>query len=74
MGLFERYLSLWIGGAIVLGVLLGQSFPSLFQALAALQYAEVNFVVAALIWAMIYPMMVQVDFSALRQVAPGPRG
>ena len=74
MGLFERYLSLWIGGAIVLGVLLGQSFPSLFQALAALQYAEVNFVVAALIWAMIYPMMVQVDFSALRQVGTRPQG
>ena len=74
MGRFERYLSLWVGLAIVAGVLLGTLFPAVFQALAALEIAQVNLVVAALIWAMIYPMMVQVDLRAAAQVRRQPRG
>jgi len=73
MGRFERYLSLWVGLAIVAGVLLGTLFPAVFQALATLEVAQVNLVVAALIWAMIYPMMVQVDLRAAAQVRRQPQ-
>lgn len=74
MGIFERYLSLWVGVCIVLGVLLGTSFPSVFQAIANLEWAHVNLVVAVLIWVMIYPMMVQVDFTAIKDVGKKPKG
>ena len=74
MGRFERYLSLWVGLAIVAGVILGTLFPAVFQALATLEVAQVNLVVAALIWAMIYPMMVQVDLRAAAQVRRQPQG
>ncbi|MEZ5569124.1 MAG: ACR3 family arsenite efflux transporter, partial [Halioglobus sp.] len=74
MGLFERYLSLWVAVSIALGVLLGSAQPAFFQAVAQLEYAHVNLVVAVLIWLMIYPMMVQVDFSAIREVGRKPRG
>ena len=62
MGLFERYLSVWVGLCILAGVMLGNFFPGAFQQIATLEYAHVNLVVAVLIWIMIYPMMVQVDF------------
>ena len=74
MGRFERYLSFWVELAIVAGVILGTLFPAVFQALAALEIAQVNLVVAALIWAMIYPMMVQVDLRAAAQVRRQPQG
>lgn len=74
MGLFERYLSVWVGLCIVAGVLLGNYFPGVFQQIAALEYAHVNLVVAVLIWVMIYPMMVQVDFSAVKDSGKNPRG
>ncbi len=74
MGLFERYLSVWVGLCIVAGVLLGNLFPPLFQAIAALEIAHVNLVVAVLIWVMIYPMMVQVDFAAISEIGNKPRG
>lgn len=74
MGLFERYLSLWVGSAILLGVVLGNLFPALFQHIATIEFAHVNLVVAVLIWLMIYPMMVQVDFSALKTVGEKPKG
>lgn len=74
MGLFERYLSLWVGSAILLGVVLGNLFPALFQYIATIEFAHVNLVVAVLIWLMIYPMMVQVDFSALKTVGEKPKG
>ena len=74
MGLFERYLSVWVALCIVAGVLLGNLFPSAFGIIAALEYAHVNLVVAIFIWVMIYPMMVQVDFSALKDVGKRPRG
>jgi arsenite transporter len=74
MGLFERYLSIWIGLCIIAGVLLGNLLPSAFQSIAGLEYAQVNLVIAVLIWIMIYPMMVQIDFSAIKDVGLKPRG
>jgi len=74
MGLFERYLSVWVALCILAGVILGNFFPGLFQHIAALEYAHVNLVVAVLIWVMIYPMMVQVDFSAIKDSGKNPRG
>ncbi len=74
MGIFERYLSVWVALSIVAGVLLGNVLPGVFAALAALEVARVNLVVAALIWVMIYPMMVQVDFSSLRDIRRRPKG
>ena len=74
MGLFERYLTLWVALAIAAGVLLGQALPGFFSALAAMEVAHVNLPVAVLIWLMIFPMMVQVDFSSIREVGRRPRG
>lgn len=74
MSVFERYLSLWVALCIVAGIALGEALPGLFSGLAALEYARVNLVVAVLIWAMVYPMMVAVDFASLGHVAEQPRG
>lgn len=74
LGLFERYLSLWVALAIASGVGLGLWQPQAFAAVAALEYAHVNLLVALLIWVMIYPMMVQIDFAAVRDVGRKPRG
>ena len=74
MGLFERYLSVWVAAGIAAGVLLGNLFPAVFEGVAALEIAHVNLVVAIFIWVMIYPMMVQVDFSAMKDVGARPKG
>ena len=74
MTVFERYLSLWVGLCLVAGLVLGSIAPKIFQSLAALQYASVNLVVAALVWAMVYPMMVSIDFASLRTVGKRPKG
>jgi ACR3 family arsenite transporter len=74
MGLFERYLTLWVALGIAAGVGLGLAMPGLFQTVAALEVAHVNLVVAVFIWIMIYPMMVQIDWSAVRGVGRRPRG
>lgn len=74
MGLFERFLSLWVALAIAGGVGLGLVAPGLFEAVAGLEWAGVNIVVAALIWLMIYPMMLKVEPSSLREVGRKPRG
>ena len=74
MSLFERYLSVWVLLSIVAGIVLASLLPGLFAALAALEYASVNLVVAVLIWAMVYPMMVAVDLSALKGVGQRPKG
>lgn len=74
MGIFERFLSLWVGLCILAGLILGNLAPGLFELIAGLEYAHVNLVVALFIWIMIYPMMVQVDFSSLRDVGKRPRG
>ena len=74
MGLFERYLSLWVGLCILAGLLLGSLLPGLFQLFAAMEVANVNLPVALFIWVMIYPMMVQVDFSSIKDVGKKPKG
>jgi ACR3 family arsenite transporter len=74
MGLFERYLSLWVGLCIAAGVGFGVLFPGVFEGVAALEYANVNLVVAVFIWIMIYPMMVHVDFASLKNVGKKPKG
>jgi len=74
LGLFERYLSLWVTLCIGGGVGLGTISPSFFQFVATLEYASVNLVVAIFIWVMIYPMMVNVDFASIRDVGRKPKG
>jgi ACR3 family arsenite transporter len=74
MGLFERYLAVWVGLAILIGVGLGSVMSGLFAQIAALEIAGVNLVVAVLIWVMIYPMMVSVDFSSIKDVGRKPKG
>ena len=74
MGLFERYLTVWVGLGIVTGVGLGLWVPGLFLAVAALELAHVNLVVAIFIWVMIYPMMIQIDFASIKDVGQRPRG
>jgi len=68
MNLFERYLTLWVALCIVAGIALGQVFPALFQGIGRLEFAHVNLAVGLLIWVMIIPMLVKVDFGALHQV------
>ena len=68
MGLFERYLTVWVGIGMLAGVGLGLLVPGGFRAIAALEVAHVNLVVAVFIWVMIYPMMIQIDWSAVKDV------
>ena len=74
MSVFERYLSLWVFACIVTGIVLGQGLPGLFQALGRMEVAQVNLPVGLLIWVMIIPMLVKVDFGALQQVRRHLRG
>ena len=74
MGIFERYLTLWVSISIGLGLSLGTFFPEQFQFIAGLEFAHVNVVIAIFIWLMIYPMMVQVDFTAIKDVTKKPQG
>ena len=74
MGLFERFLTVWVGLGIAAGVVLGLVAPAAFQAIAALELAHVNLVVAVFIWVMIYPMMIQIDWTAVKDVGRKPRG
>ncbi|ESP92228.1 MULTISPECIES: ACR3 family arsenite efflux transporter [Pseudoalteromonas] len=74
MGIFERYLSVWVAASIATGAGLGLIYPAIFESIAALTFANVNLVVAVLIWVMIYPMMVQIDFSTIKEVGKNPRG
>lgn len=74
MGRFERYLTVWVGLAILAGVGLGLVVPPLFQAIAGIEFAHVNLVVAIFIWVMIYPMMIQIDFASVKDVGNRPKG
>ncbi|MEP3563598.1 MAG: arsenical-resistance protein, partial [Marinobacter sp.] len=74
MDLFGRYLSVWVALAIVAGVALGQLAPSVPEALSHFEYAQVSIPIAILIWAMIFPMMAQIDFSAVVGVRKEPKG
>ena len=74
IGFFEKWLSVWVVICIIIGVVSGNNFPDFFEVLATLEYASVNMVVAILIWCMVYPMMVNVDFSSLRYITDRPKG
>ncbi len=74
MDLFGRYLSVWVALAIVAGVALGQLAPSIPETLSRFEYAQVSIPIAILIWAMIFPMMAQIDFSAIVGVRKEPKG
>ncbi len=74
MSVFERFLSVWVALCIVTGVIAGQAFPSLFQTISGLEIAHVNLPVGMLIWVMIIPMLLKVDFGALHEVRQHARG
>ena len=74
MGTFERYLSIWVGLCIVIGIVIGQFVGDSIQVLSNINISTVNIPVAILVWLMIYPMMVQIDFSSISKVGPNPRG
>jgi len=74
IGFFEKWLSVWIALCIAAGIALGNAMPDLFRSLADLEYASVNLIVALLIWGMVYPMMVGVDFASLRHIRDRPKG
>ncbi len=74
LGVFERWLTLWVALCIVAGIALGHLFPGVFQGIGALELAQVNLPVAALIWLMIVPMLLKIDFAALGRVREHWRG
>lgn len=74
IGFFEKWLSVWVGLAIAIGMALGALVPDLFALLARFEIASVNLIVAVLIWAMVYPMMVSVDFASLGRIGSQPKG
>jgi len=77
LNLFERYLSLWVGLCMVVGVMIGRAAPGLMDTLRGLEFgqgSQINIPIAILIWLMITPMMMKVDFGAIRQVGRRPRG
>lgn len=74
IGFFERYLTLWVALCIVAGIVLGQAMPGFFATVASMEVAQVNLPVGALIWVMIIPMLIRIDFGAMGQVAGVWRG
>jgi ACR3 family arsenite transporter len=77
MNPFERYLTVWVGGCMVLGVALGRLFPGLIAGVRSLEFgagSQINAPIAVLIWLMIYPMMLQIDFASIAGVGRRPRG
>jgi len=74
MSIFERYLSLWVGLCIVVGIALGKAFPAAFQLVGGLEVAHINLPVAALVWAMIIPMLIKIDLRQLKTVREHWRG
>ncbi|MEI8033446.1 MAG: ACR3 family arsenite efflux transporter [Chlorobiaceae bacterium] len=74
MSIFERYLTVWVFLCIICGIALGQIFPALFQAIGQMEFARVNLPVGLLIWVMIIPMLVKVDFGALHEVQEHAKG
>ena len=74
LSLFERYLSLWVALCIITGVLIGQFMPGVPKFLSKMEYAHVSIPVAILIWLMIYPMMLKIDFTSIKNVGNKPKG
>ena len=74
IGFFEKYLSIWVLICMVIGVLVGVYLPGIPKLLSRFEYANVSVPVAILIWLMIYPMMLKIDFESIKQVGQNPRG
>ena len=74
IGFFERYLTLWVALCIIAGIAVGQWLPAIPQTLSKFEYANVSIPVAILIWLMIYPMMLKVDFQSVKNVGKRPKG
>ncbi len=74
MSTFERYLTVWVAACIIVGIILGHALPGVFQIIGAAEVAKVNLPVAVLIWLMVVPMLLKIDFAALRQVGKHWRG
>lgn len=77
MNIFERYLTLWVGLCMIAGVMIGKAFPGITMALSKMEFSQgsqVNIPIAVLIWLMIYPMMLKIDFSAILEVGKNPKG
>ncbi len=74
IGFFERYLTVWVIICMIAGVLIGQFLPSVSDFLGSLEYANVSIPIAILIWLMIYPMMMKVDFQSIKNVGKNPKG
>ena len=74
LNVFERYLTVWVFLCIIAGILLGQFAPNLFQIIGNMEFAQVNLPVDLLIWVMIIPMLIKVDFSALHEVRKHIKG
>src|SRR5574338_825588 len=77
LGLFERYLSLWVGLCMIVGLLLGKAIPDAFDGLRRLEFgsgSQINIPIAVLIWLMIYPMMLKIDFGSIVRVGQRPKG
>ncbi|MGO3169388.1 arsenic resistance protein, partial [Senegalia sp. (in: firmicutes)] len=74
MGIFGRYLTVWVTLCIIIGVMIGKWVPSIPQTLSKFEYAKVSIPVAILIWLMIYPMMLKIDFSSIVKATKKPKG
>lgn len=74
LGVFEKYLTLWVAACIIAGIAIGKYLPAFPAALGKLEYANVSLPVAVLIWLMIYPMMLKIDFQSIKNVGKNPKG
>jgi len=74
VGIFEKYLSVWVFLVIIVGQLLGIVFPQYFEEIASFEYENINLVIAILIWAMILPMMLNIDFTSIKSLSKKPQG
>lgn len=74
IGFFEKYLTVWVALCIIIGIAVGQWLPAIPQTLSKFEYANVSIPVAILIWLMIYPMMLKVDFQSVKNVGKRPKG
>ena len=74
IGFFQKYLSLWVMLCMVVGVLIGKFLPSVPNFLNRFEYAEISIPIAILIWLMIYPIMIKVDFQSIKNVRKNPKG
>ena len=74
LGVFEKYLTLWVAACIITGIAIGKYLPAFPAALGKLEYANVSLPVAVLIWLMIYPMMLKIDFQSIKNVGKNPKG